>query len=228
MALPKHNTFLRWFYILCVIGMFIFMSMVIRGYFLDDTVAYQAKGNTTKTDEAALAQLAQYYASEQEGNSAKRALAKKAGLVDRPALNILARTFVLDLQQPVNEQISAFWLQLFNDEILLSSSSIVTNKTLYQVYRNYNPVADTVEVFVGFRINTVMSNIVNDSQYKMLTLAEGLMLPRKSVLDSWQNYDQLPIKLSYEFDYDVFQLNARFDVISQKAFLNPKSGGRYE
>jgi hypothetical protein len=139
------------------------------------------------------------------------------GLVERPGFNILTKSYVLDLNQPIHKQVSKFWLLLFDDEVMLSSDGIVTDKTVYQVYRNYEPMKNTVEVLLGFKVSESMSH----SKYEVLILESGAMLPRKSVLDSWQNHEQLPIKLSYELDYEVFQLDDRFQVISQKAFLNP-------
>lgn len=213
MELPKHNIFLRGLYIIGVIGMFVFMSMVIRGYWSEGTADYKTE-SSEGFDSQTLAQVTEYYVSEQETKSKP---VKMVGLVERPRLNILTKSYVLDLNQPIHKQISKFWLLLFDDEVMLSSDSIVTDKTVYQIYKNYEPMKNTVEVLLGFKVSESMSH----SKYEVLILESGSMLPRKSVLDSWQNHEQLPIKLSYELDYEIFQLDDHFQVISQKAFLNP-------
>lgn len=213
MELPKHNIFLRGLYIIGVIGMFVFMSMVIRGYWSEGTADYKTE-SSEEFDSQTLAQVTEYYVSEQETKSKP---VKMVGLVERPRLNILTKSYVLDLNQPIHKQISKFWLLLFDDEVMLSSDSIVTDKTVYQIYKNYEPMKNTVEVLLGFKVSESMSH----SKYEVLILESGSMLPRKSVLDSWQNHEQLPIKLSYELDYEIFQLDDHFQVISQKAFLNP-------
>lgn len=213
MELPKHNIFLRGLYIIGVIGMFVFMSMVIRGYWSEGTADYKTE-SSEEFDSQTLAQVTEYYVSEQETKSKP---VNMVGLVERPGLNILTKSYVLDLNQPIHKQISKFWLLLFDDEVMLSSDSIVTDKTVYQIYKNYEPMKNTVEVLLGFKVSESMSH----SKYEVLILESGSMLPRKSVLDSWQNHEQLPIKLSYELDYEIFQLDDHFQVISQKAFLNP-------
>lgn len=213
MELPKHNIFLRGLYIIGVIGMFVFMSMVIRGYWSEGTADYKTE-SSEGFDSQTLAQVTEYYVSEQETKSKP---VNMVGLVERPGLNILTKSYVLDLNQPIHKQISKFWLLLFDDEVMLSSDSIVTDKTVYQIYKNYEPMKNTVEVLLGFKVSESMSH----SKYEVLILESGSMLPRKSVLDSWQNHEQLPIKLSYELDYEIFQLDDHFQVISQKAFLNP-------
>lgn len=220
MALPKHNMFLRGLYIIGVIGMFIFMSMVIRGYWSEGTADYKTEIRAGY-DSLTSSQMTDYDASKQETESKP---VKLLGLVERPAFKVLTKSYILDLNQPIHDQISKFWLLLFDDEVMLSSNGILTDKTVYQIYRNYEPMKNTVEVLLGFKVSESMS----DFEYETLILEASSMLPRRSVLDSWQNHEQLPIKLSYELDYEIFQLDDRFQVISQKAFLNSRGSNRYE
>lgn len=224
MILPKHNVFLRWLYIVGVIGMFIFMSMVIWSYLSEGTADSNADSSANYNSQI-LSQVAEYYSSDLDNKNNESFDTKKIlGLVEQPEVSILVKKFELNLNQIIENQMSAFWLLLFDDNVMLSSKGLITDKTVYQVYRNYDPTKNVVDVLLGFKVN----DSVSDSDYEILTLEAGLMLPRKSVLDSWQNYEQLPIKLVYELDFEVFQLDERFNVISQKAFLNPRGDNSYE
>ncbi len=206
MILPKHNVFLRWLYIVGVIGMFIFMSMVIWSYLSEGTADSNADSSANFNSQI-LSQVAEYHSSDLDNKNNESFDTKKIlGLVEQPEVSVLVKKFELNLNQIIENQMSAFWLLLFDDSVMLSSKGLITDKTVYQVYRNYDPTKNTVDVLLGFKVN----DPVSDSDYEILTLEAGLMLPRKSVLDSWQNYEQLPIKLVYELDFEVFQLDERF------------------
>lgn len=184
-GLPQHNLLLRGVYILAVVGMFVFMTIVIGGYW------------TTKTDYVPV-----------------------SNLVERPSLNIIGKSFLLDLDQPVEDQLTAFWGPVFNDGKLLSSNTIMTDKVIYQIYYNYSESNNTVEVLLGFKVN----NMLRKRGYQLVHLPKVDMLPGESVLGSWVNYQSLPVSLRFELDYEVLELDKHYEIISQKAFLNLKEG----
>lgn len=230
--LPKHNFILRSFYILFIIGMFIFMAMLIGEYWREGTSV-----DTTGLDDSSIkhaeydsqinSQIAEYYSVENDLNDASERNSKKLGLVQRPELTLLTMSYRLNLKKPIEDQLSYFWQSLFDDNVLLSSNLLESNRTVYQVFRNYEPTKNSVEILLGFAVKSSTDKsstefTLTNPFYELLSLKASFMLPRKSVLGSWQNFEQLPIKLSYELDYEIFQLDARYQTLSQKAFLNPR------
>lgn len=209
MALPKHNALLRWLYIVSIIGMFIFMSWVIRGYW-DETALENTKNHE-------VAHQALNYP--EEGSLASPEIDKRInapGMVLRPEIVLATMQFQLQLNEPIEAQISVFWASLFDHLDLVNAAEVVDNKKVYQVYRHYDLNKNTVDILLGFEISEIMAG----THYQVVKLAAASMLPRKSVLESWQNYEHLPITLSYEQDYEIFQLDKHYKTVSQKAFLN--------
>ena len=221
MALPAHNMFLRGLYLLLIIGMFIFMSIVIRGYWAQSPDSLDATQGISETDA-----YYQYQVDglEQQIEKAEKSVKSAVGLANRPSVNVAAKHFLLDLNQSVDGQMAAFWRALFEDDILFNSDAIRNNRIVFQIYDNYDHTSNTVSVFLGFEIIKVLKSV----NHHYIQLPEQAMLPRKSVLYSWQNAEQLPFALVYELDYEVFQLDKDFNTISQKAFLNIKRGAGYE
>lgn len=140
-------------------------------------------------------------------------------LVERPSLNILGKKFVLNLSKSIEEQLTAHWLTVYNDPELFLSNVIQTDKIIYQIYSNYDGSDNTVDVLLGFKVNTVL-----EGDYQQVHLSEGKMLPKDSVLDSWYRYESLPVVLSFELDYEVLELDDGYEILSQKAFLNVNRG----
>jgi len=207
MALPKHNPLLRFAYMLSVIGMFVFMSLVIRSYWPHDAVAAQPELAIASSSDSS---------KTQGGSNATQQAAN--GTVSKPDLRVVAKSYMLDLNGDVEKQMNDIWQDFYQQNALHYTDVIAAHNEVYQIYRNYDYSKSTVETLIGYRINKALK----ESDYQYVKIPAGNFLPRVSVLESWMNFQQLPVELTFELDYEVYHLDKNYNVISQKAFLNIK------
>ena len=207
MALPRHNPLLRFVYMLSVIGMFVFMSLVIRSYWPHDAIAAEPR----LTDNFSQLDV-------EEINPDMSSPTVAGGTVSKPDLRIISKSYMLDLNGDIEKQMNDIWQDFYQQNGLHYNEAIAAYDEVYQVYRNYDYSRSSVETLIGYRIDKALK----DPEYQYVKIPAGKFLPRMSVLDSWMNYQQLPVELTFELDYEVYRLDKNYNVISQKAFLNIK------
>ena len=213
MALPKHNPVLKVMYFFSIIGMFVFMSLVIRSYWPQDTVAQPLVIDHQPATQVISTDIANNSATQSDQQKSQ-----KPGTIKTPDLYRVTRSYPLDLNGDIEAQHQQFWQEFYDDKEIHTLEGIESHFHIYQVYRNYDPATSGVEVLLGYRVTK--ASAFNNTNSLHIPAADAL--PRHNVLYSWQNYKQLPAELTFDTDYEVFQLNKHFEVISQRAYLHVK------
>lgn len=201
MSLPKRNSVIRIFYGLAILGMFCFLIW--------QSLPYNTDGRSLATGESEINMQGQLQDSKipsVQAHSVHRETAKIISGMSRE----------LRLDNTINEQIEQFWIEFSYSSL---AKKLPNNQyQIYAVYSNYNNLAQTVTMTLGF------SAAVGSSSEVTVSVAAGqyLKLPDKTVLQVWKNTGSYPQQFLYQADYELWKLGGDFKPSAVTAHIKMK------
>lgn len=203
MALPKHNPFLRACYLLILLATAAFMALIMRVDWPTTATAGEAKSNL---------QAPPTMAEEAPANLDSKPI---SNLVTRPEVRLYGLSRRIDFDGDVRAQVEALWTDLYNRNIPRHIAEIEAPHTLYMVYHDYQQATQSALVYLGYNV----SEDINPREQEVVTvIPAGRYMATDSVLSAWAQ--PLNPSLTYTNDYEVFEVDAFFEVQSQQAFLS--------
>lgn len=210
MALPKSNTFIKGIYLFAVLCMFAFMMVIIRAYWPDEV-------QMASWNEAIDSPVNQAQTPEQIAKTTTENL----DIIQSAKKEVVGITYQLNLSKDVASQINDVWRTFYNDDALHTLNQAKSKREVYLVYVGHDESSNTVELALGYLSKSNMPPL--SSKYKRITLPSGRYLQSSSVLDTWENADQLSIYLNYHHDYEIYTLDRDYNILTQTAYLSVKS-----
>ena len=200
-SLPNHNPWLRGFYILTVIVMFIFMGLLIRVYWPDSFIKQTQGSMESQPDTIA---------------GMQSELAKEEfQLYEHTAIDIAGIEKELFLAQDIALQMNSIWSELSHmnwNQWLKTESNFYP---FYIYYQKYNEDRQSVGLIIGMEVNRFKYVPLHLNQK---TIPTGKFLLRRSVIDTWLSPGSLP--LSYANDFEVIDIDVNYNITSQTAYLS--------
>mgnify|MGYP000219566332 FL=1 len=231
MSLPKHNPLLRVLYMSLVLFMFAFMMAVIRMYWPDDSQvseytdysAYESPLETVKSNHAVTRDnksLADVHKTQKEKlpKVMTKSTARQPELFRRPRFTVTGIERMLNLSANMQVQLEGLWADFYNLDTQQHLPGLSRSNKVYLVYKSYDHDSQSIEVLIGYQY--AMQNL--SSQVKSVELPKGKYIKRDSVLATWDNPQDLP--LSYQLDYEVYEVDEYFNISGQRAFLSTNKG----
>ncbi len=209
MSLPKRNLFIRLLYGLSIIGMFAFMVWIAwpaNNYFSDVAAADTAKHNGEKST-ATHVRPASVLADTTETDQ----------LTEDNQLLIAGLGQTINLNANIEKQIGQHWEKFAR----LNISRQMTAKDPLQVvavYHQYDNQRNQFRLTLGYRTTKA---VATEGLLDTVKLSNGAYLkrPDASVLDYWQAPEKTQQRLKLEADYEEYQLDEQYQILSQTAFL---------
>lgn len=197
---PKINPLLKTLYLFGVIGMFSFFYLLVRQYAVDSkfnqqtTIATAATANTT----------------------ASSPVSSMPALKSMPEFYISGKAFTLHLNDDVQPQIDKAWLIFANKDITGMLSSKYEGKEIYAAYHDYLPENNELTLVLGY---ATAKQEPLPSGYLSILLPAGNYFETNNILTTWYQVDKLNLDLSYRGDYEIYQVDSSYQVLSQTAYL---------
>lgn len=221
MTAPKHNPLLKGLYILSVLIMFTFMTLLVKTYWPDSEEHY---GNHEYHKSESSYESPEIYSKgvgSVEGskhikysNTQQKTSSITADYKLESQLTIVGLKRQLYLNNNVTGQIGDIWSEFEESELWNIIPDIHNVHEIHMVYDSWNFKKNSVNIILGY-----------SSKFKpkigagltIKHIPEGWFIKTGGVLDSWQ--DTSNTALLYQNDYEVYTLNQKFDVTNQSAFL---------
>ena len=232
MSLPKHNPLMRLFYVGLVLLMFVFMVMVIRVYWPHDSQinqheVYSNKADDVQTERTSSANLSNvgYINISEKGKVG--ALNKEQGISGktqknkvfrRPKLSVSGIEGTLNLNASIKTQLETLWGDFYKLDTQRHLPGLSRSNKVYLIYKSFDHQRQSIEVLIGYQYSLKQTSSVVSS----IQLPKGKYLLRDSVLATWDDPEDLPLK--YQLDYEVFEVDEYFNVSHQRAFLSTYDG----
>lgn len=188
MAQHQHNPLIRTVYGALVIVMFSFFILLVRQYGQPDTRLDDNRENKPVKPKATLTQFV-------------------------PAFFISGKTYRLDLNHSLEQQVNQAWQDFFNIDL-----NIFANQTeIYAGFYDYSATKNHVNFILGF---ANQNSEPFASGFTSVPMPAGQYWKTDSVLKAWNDPNVLPAQLSYQGNYEVYKINRQFDLLSQTAYLH--------
>jgi len=202
MTLPKRNPLLWTLYILLVISMFVFMA----------TVSYMGLPEEGNFNTVTVQEAQADYSYPEDSNAV---INKMNGITDMPEITLVVKPYPtkITLNNNLDAVINRVWEEFYSDQTIHQFAE--QERTVYALYSDYDSSSNTMEVALGYRIN----NKAKHSSMHYVTLSAGQYYQAESIVDGWQQAANLPITFTFENDFEIYQLDNQYKVISQQAFI---------
>ncbi|TQV87156.1 GyrI-like domain-containing protein [Aliikangiella coralliicola] len=205
MTLPRHNLILRTAYILLVLFMFAFMGMLVRAYWPEpESFSYsESEAEQVNSSDKLTGRVSTHTNEASSENVRFLSTTKVLGIRKNLYLN-----------RDIPMQMESLWAELYATKLHDWFPAENGKRSIYLVYSQYDEEQQSVELTLGFEVGDEGENATG---FASISLPQGNYVSRNSVLESWQNPGELALK--YEVDFEVYEVNAQFQVLSQRAYL---------
>lgn len=223
--LPKHNFLLRSLYVLLVLFMFAFMMLLVRAYWPQDDASesYYDQYSDAQYADGQYADAQENFSNQHQKHSTEQPLDHANAERVYPTQKTIHASYLhgvvglsstLYLNHDVQSQMEEIWSQLYGAKVYQMLEREVDRHRLFMVYKGWNAKQNSVELVFGYESQTFP--LVG-------TGLERVEIPNKkyraasTVLDAW-NKDQGSLR--YQMDYEVYEVDAYFDIQSLQAYVS--------
>lgn len=213
MTTHQHNPVIRGLYILAVLGMFTFFTLLVRQYATAPSPV--VKGYTTSPEETV-------WKPENATTTAGGETRSQASLAKTQAMSefyINGKQYSIYLGDDAEGQINKAWMDFAEQNLLSYFKQLVDPKVLYQSYSGYSADTQSVNILIGYASEEKLSL---PNGYMSVRIPAGNYWQAESVLTAWNNVTALPVTLTFQADYERFEVDDYFRVQLQTAYLNVK------
>ncbi len=199
-ALPRRNPMILTAYAIAIIGMLGFMVWLIWPYQVAETRPDIHSSTSTSTSTPVRVTT---------GSGPESP-------VYRESLKIVGSSQWIELNCDSHPQIEGLWRR-FAERDLAAELFVKEALSVYAVYHRYDASRNRVLLTLGYPVAT---NRVLPRQTEAILIAAGdyLRLPGGEVLQAWDDAD-LVDQLKYAADFEEYQLDRSYNVLSQTAFV---------
>lgn len=212
MSLPKHNPLLKGIYVLLVLVMFAFMTMLIKTYWPEsDTTNDQYDNYET---EFTVNESLTYENKSAINKTVDLNKDEKSDFILKHNFKIVGLKRKVYLNTNVSGQLNEIWEEFNRAELWNNVTQVENYNEIYVVYDQWNFKQNSVDIVIGYpSFMTVSKN----SGLASMDVPKGGFLVRQSVLNMWQESSELT--LTYTKDFEIYQLDDNYQIQQQSAYL---------
>jgi len=214
MALPNHNGFIRFIYVLAILVMFGLVGwMVSASLTLEQSYAVASDAVSEEAEALEEVKVAAVAAPQY---SIKKPQKRQAAYV-RDRVVIAGLESRIDLSGDVQQQLDNSWREFARQDLV---TALMPKEPLnvFAVYHSYSAQNNRVSVTLGY---PAPKNVKFSGRIHVVTVDPGqyAVLPNEYVLDGWAKAEQFTRSLRFKGDYEIYRLTPDYQVSQFTAYM---------